>query len=55
MLSPLLKDLFILNIAYITAVGFYRQARKEENISFFINLYKLNRLIENKDTRDKKT
>jgi hypothetical protein len=47
-LDPLLKNLPNLNIAYITATSFYRQACKRENVSFYTSLYKLDRLIEDK-------
>ena len=39
--SPPPKDLPNLDIIYITATGFYCQARKKENVSFYISLYKL--------------
>ena len=47
-LDPPLKDLPNLDITYITTIGFYRQARKRENISFYTSLYELDRLIEDK-------
>ena len=49
-LDPFLKNLLNLNIAYITAISFYRQARKRENVSFYISLYELDRLIKDKST-----
>jgi hypothetical protein len=39
--DPPLKNLLNLNIAYITATSFYRQAYKRENVSFYTSLYKL--------------
>jgi hypothetical protein len=39
--DPPLENLPNLNIAYITAASFYRQARKRENVSFYISLYEL--------------
>jgi hypothetical protein len=46
--DPPLKNLPDLNIIYITAASFYRQARKRENVPFYTSLYKLDRLIEDK-------
>jgi hypothetical protein len=46
--DPPPEDLPDLDIAHITATGFYRQARKKENVSFCISLYELDRLIEDK-------
>ena len=43
-----LKNLLNLNIAHITAISFYRQACKRENVSFYTSLYELDRLIEDK-------
>jgi len=40
-LSPLKNNLLILNIIYITITGIDRHLYKEENISFFTSLYKL--------------
>jgi len=41
-LDPPLKNLFNLNIIYIIATSFYRQACKRENVSFYTSLYELN-------------
>ena len=50
--DPPFKNLLDLNIAHITATSFYRQACKRENVSFYISLYELNRLIKDKSTQN---
>ena len=47
-LDPPFKDLLNLDIAHIIATSFYCQACKKENVSFYISLYKLDRLVEDK-------
>ena len=49
-----LKNLLDLDIIYIANISFYQQAYKKENISFYTSLYKLDQLIKDKDTQDKR-
>jgi hypothetical protein len=43
-------DLLLVNICYISAIGFYRNLVQPNTVAFTTSLYKINRIIKDKES-----
>ena len=42
-------NLLLVNICYISAIGFYQNLKRPNTITFITSLYKINRIIKDKE------
>ena len=42
-------NLLLVNICYISAIGFYQNLKRPNTVTFITNLYEINRIIKDKE------